>query len=144
MSSTASAALIDGTANGALEAAAAPVTGAPDTDDFVVKRSPLGDIKITLAAEDDMNKYTEVVDTGSGITGFTTKWMYKTLERDNGVKAMMDVAAEDATSKEEATVYTNIDKAEEGKWKLGGDAANDANCRATYRQKWRSWLMQAR
>ena len=93
-----------------------------------MKRSPSGDIKITLTAED--NKYKEAVDTGSGITGFTTKWMYQTLERDNGVEAMMDVEAEDATWEDQATVYTNIDKADEGKWKLTGDRR--CKCRATY------------
>ena len=115
---------------GALEEAdAAAVANAPTTANIVVKRRPLGDIEIRLTArltaEDELNKYTEAVDTGSGITGFTTKWMYQTLERDNGVAAMMDVDAKDATWKDEATVYTNIERAKAGTWKLTGDSDNN-------------------
>ena len=43
----------------------------------------------------------------------------------------MDVDAEDATWKDEATVYTNIDKATEGKWKLTGGRRR-CKCRARY------------
>ena len=100
---------------GALEVQA---TNAAPVDPIGVERNPSGVLKITPEHSDSTAEisYTEAVDAGYGIN----KWMYQTFERNNGVEAMMDVDAEDPTWKDEATVYTNIDKAKEGKWKLTG------------------------
>ena len=47
--------------------------------------------------------------------------MKQTLKRDNGTEATEDVDAVLATEMDEATVYTNIDRAKAGKWKVSGD-----------------------
>ena len=85
-----------------------------------VERSPNGVITITPThtAQDDMDEveYRKAVDTGYEITG----WMKQTVERDNGIEATEDVDAVLADEMDKATVYTNIDRAKAGKWKVSG------------------------
>ena len=111
-------ALSDSATEAALRTPYMEGTGAPNTDFSGVERSPVGVITITLKdVEADMAKFSSVaVDPGHEISG----WMGQTLTRDNRIKATEDTEAVMATDIEKATVYTNIDAAKAGKWKITG------------------------
>ena len=90
----------------------------PPLDDMIgVERSVDGrTTTFTLThnvTDEEDNKYTsdEPVDIGHGITN----WIGRTLKRDNGDE---DITA---TREDEGTFYTNIMKAEPGKWKVSGN-----------------------
>ena len=93
---------------------------APDSDFNTVVRSPDPDGVTTITLKggmDDTGEYSsEAVDSGHEIAG----WMGQTLKRDDGTEAMMEMEAVPAENLQEATVYTNIDAAEAGKWKVTG------------------------
>ena len=117
-------ALSDGT-NGALRDGTLTMdSNVPDNTETVVERGPDGVTMITLKDDmADMAEYSpEDVDPGHEIDG----WMGQTLTRHDGIEATEDDEAVQATIIQEATVYTNIDAAEEGKWEVTGDTGEFA------------------
>ena len=105
--------------SGGLNAETDAAADGPPTDEIGVARSVDGrTTTFTLthnaaeAADHEDNKYTsdEPVDIGHRITN----WIGQTLKRDNG--------DEDSTAsrEDEGTFYTNINKAEPGRWKVSG------------------------
>ena len=96
----------------------------PDTRFSTVERSPDGVTTITLKdATDDMDEYpSEPVDSGHAFSDRMglEHWMGQTLKRDDGMEATMEDDAIMAMVNQEATVYTNIESAESGKWKRAG------------------------
>ena len=108
-------------AGGALLDGESTDDAAPDSQFNTVVRSPDPDGVTTITLKggmDDTGEYSsEAVDSGHEIAG----WMGQTLKRDDGIEAMMEMKAVPAENLQEATVYTNIDAAEAGKWKVTGN-----------------------
>ena len=96
------------------------VVNSDDEQPDSVTRSLNSVATIKLAHTDDSdettpNEYTsEAVDTGHEING----WMGLTLKRDDSMAARTNVEAEPASFMDEVTIYTNIDEAKPGKFKV--------------------------